>query len=72
MFNLLRSFFQFLLHLGRFFFCLLFQLLGSLLNLLRWVSPRAIKETFNPPVEYPYPFMGAPAKEDLNLDKGGF
>jgi 1-pyrroline-5-carboxylate dehydrogenase len=45
---------------------------GSLLNLQRWVSPRAIKETFNPPVEYPYPFMGAPAKEDLNLDKGGF
>ena len=45
---------------------------GSLLNLQRWVSPRAIKETFNPPTEYPYPFMGAPAKEDLNLDKGGF
>jgi 1-pyrroline-5-carboxylate dehydrogenase len=45
---------------------------GSLLNLQRWVSPRAIKETFNPPVEYPYPFMGAEPKEDLNLDKGGF
>lgn len=45
---------------------------GSALNLQRWVSPRAIKETFNPPVEYPYPFMGAAPKEDLNLDKGGF
>lgn len=45
---------------------------GSLLNLQRWVSPRAIKETFNPPTNYPYPFMGAELKEDLNLDKGGF
>ena len=43
---------------------------GSLLNLQRWVSPRAIKETFNPPVEYPYPFMGAAPEENLNLDKG--
>ncbi len=42
---------------------------GSLLNLQRWVSPRAIKETFNPPVDYPYPFMGATPKEDLNIDK---
>jgi len=30
---------------------------GSPLNLLRWVSPRAIKETFDPPVQYPYPHM---------------
>lgn len=30
---------------------------GSVLNLLRWVSPRAIKETFNPPVDYRYPFL---------------
>jgi len=30
---------------------------GSILNLLRWVSPRAIKETFVPPVDYRYPFM---------------
>jgi 1-pyrroline-5-carboxylate dehydrogenase len=30
---------------------------GSILNLLRWVSPRAIKETFAPPREYRYPFM---------------
>jgi 1-pyrroline-5-carboxylate dehydrogenase len=31
---------------------------GSLLNLLRWVSPRAIKETFVPPTDFRYPFMG--------------
>jgi 1-pyrroline-5-carboxylate dehydrogenase len=30
---------------------------GSILNLQRWVSPRAIKETFVPPVDYRYPFM---------------
>jgi len=30
---------------------------GSILNLLRWVSPRTIKETFVPPVDYTYPFM---------------
>jgi 1-pyrroline-5-carboxylate dehydrogenase len=30
---------------------------GSILNLLRWVSPRAIKETFAPPKDYRYPFM---------------
>jgi 1-pyrroline-5-carboxylate dehydrogenase len=32
---------------------------GSWLNLIRWVSPRTIKETFVPPVEYRYPFMDA-------------
>jgi 1-pyrroline-5-carboxylate dehydrogenase len=32
---------------------------GSLLNLLRWVSPRIIKETFAPPRAVPYPFMAA-------------
>jgi 1-pyrroline-5-carboxylate dehydrogenase len=32
---------------------------GSKLNLLRWLSPRTIKETFVPPVDYRYPFMGA-------------
>lgn len=31
---------------------------GSKLNLLRWVSPRTIKETFVPPKDYRYPFMG--------------
>jgi len=30
---------------------------GSILNLLRWVSPRAIKETFVPPTDFRYPFM---------------
>lgn len=30
---------------------------GSQLNLLRWTSPRTIKETFVPPVNYQYPFM---------------
>jgi 1-pyrroline-5-carboxylate dehydrogenase len=30
---------------------------GSMLNLLRWVSPRTIKETFVPPADYRYPFM---------------
>ncbi|UCB46041.1 MAG: L-glutamate gamma-semialdehyde dehydrogenase [Spirochaetota bacterium] len=30
---------------------------GSLLNLLRWVSPRTIKENFIPPLDYRYPFM---------------
>ncbi|MBK7569926.1 MAG: L-glutamate gamma-semialdehyde dehydrogenase [Bacteroidetes bacterium] len=30
---------------------------GSILNLLRWVSPRSIKETFNPPTDYRYPFL---------------
>lgn len=31
---------------------------GSILNLLRWVSPRTIKETFVPPINYRYPFLG--------------
>lgn len=31
---------------------------GSYLNLLRWVSPRTVKENFVPPVDYRYPFMG--------------
>ena len=30
---------------------------GSYLNLLRWVSPRTIKEVFNTPKNYKYPFM---------------
>ena len=30
---------------------------GSMLNLLRWVSPRTIKETFVPPTDFRYPFM---------------
>jgi 1-pyrroline-5-carboxylate dehydrogenase len=31
---------------------------GSVLNLLRWASPRTIKETLDPPSDYRYPFMG--------------
>ncbi len=31
---------------------------GSVLNLYRWVSPRTIKETFVPPTDYRYPFLG--------------
>ncbi len=31
---------------------------GSVLNLLRWVSPRTIKETFVPPTDHRYPHMG--------------
>jgi 1-pyrroline-5-carboxylate dehydrogenase len=32
---------------------------GSMWNLIRWVSPRTIKETFVPPTDYRYPFMGS-------------
>jgi len=32
---------------------------GSYLNLVRWVSPRTIKETFVPPSDFAYPFMDA-------------
>jgi 1-pyrroline-5-carboxylate dehydrogenase len=31
---------------------------GSLLNLIRWVSARTIKENFDPPLDYRYPFLG--------------
>jgi 1-pyrroline-5-carboxylate dehydrogenase len=31
---------------------------GSMWNLIRWVSPRTIKETFVPPRNYRYPFLG--------------
>src|SRR5579862_2193822 len=30
---------------------------GSMWNLIRWVSPRTIKETFTPPHDYRYPFL---------------
>ncbi len=33
---------------------------GSVLNLYRWLSPRAIKENFLPPLDYRYPFMQEP------------
>jgi len=31
---------------------------GSMWNLIRWVSPRTIKELFVPPTDYRYPYMG--------------
>jgi 1-pyrroline-5-carboxylate dehydrogenase len=31
---------------------------GSMLNLVRWTSPRTIKETFTPPTSWQYPHMG--------------
>jgi 1-pyrroline-5-carboxylate dehydrogenase len=31
---------------------------GSMLNLVRWVSARTVKETFVPPRDFKYPFMG--------------
>jgi 1-pyrroline-5-carboxylate dehydrogenase len=31
---------------------------GSILNLYRWLSARTIKETFTPPTDYRYPFLG--------------
>ena len=30
---------------------------GSMWNLIRWTSPRAIKETFVPPTDHGYPYM---------------
>jgi 1-pyrroline-5-carboxylate dehydrogenase len=30
---------------------------GSLINLMRWISPRTIKENFAPPTDYRYPFL---------------
>jgi 1-pyrroline-5-carboxylate dehydrogenase len=30
---------------------------GSIINLYRWLSARTVKETFNPPTDYRYPFM---------------
>jgi 1-pyrroline-5-carboxylate dehydrogenase len=36
---------------------------GSMWNLIRWVSPRTIKETFVAPTDYRYPFMGSDGTE---------
>ena len=38
---------------------------GSMWNLIRWVSPRTIKETFVPPTDYRYPFMAATGADRL-------
>jgi 1-pyrroline-5-carboxylate dehydrogenase len=37
---------------------------GSMWNLIRWVSPRTIKETFVPPTDYRYPFMAPDGDRD--------
>ncbi len=31
---------------------------GGIQNMLRWTSPRSIKEKFVPPTDYKYPFLG--------------
>ena len=36
---------------------------GSMWNLIRWVSPRTVKETFLPPTDYRYPFLGPDSDE---------
>jgi 1-pyrroline-5-carboxylate dehydrogenase len=41
---------------------------GSMWNLIRWVSPRTIKETFVPPTDYRYPFM-APETDGSGPDR---
>ncbi len=41
---------------------------GSLWNLIRWVSPLTIKETFVPPTDYRYPFM-APETDGSGPDR---
>ena len=41
---------------------------GSMWNLIRWVSPRTIKETFVPPTDYRYPFL---APDDAPGHPGG-
>jgi 1-pyrroline-5-carboxylate dehydrogenase len=41
---------------------------GSMWNLIRWVSPRTIKETFVPPRDYRYPFM---AEDGTGRDGSG-
>ncbi|GIV61145.1 MAG: 1-pyrroline-5-carboxylate dehydrogenase [Rhodothermaceae bacterium] len=44
---------------------------GSYLNLIRWVSARSIKETFNPPKHYAYPFhQPDPAEEAMVEERG--
>ena len=40
---------------------------GSMLNLYRWLSARTIKETFNPPTDYKYPFYKRVNKLEIPL-----
>jgi 1-pyrroline-5-carboxylate dehydrogenase len=43
---------------------------GSMWNLIRWVSPRAIKETFVPPTDHRYPFMQTDGDGSTAADAG--
>ena len=45
---------------------------GSMWNLIRWVSPRSIKETFVPPRDYRYPFLSAEEGGSSSPPAGGF
>ncbi len=42
---------------------------GSMINLLRWISPRTIKETLVPPTDYRYPFLSEESHEENRLKK---
>jgi 1-pyrroline-5-carboxylate dehydrogenase len=44
---------------------------GSMWNLIRWVSPRTIKETFVPPQDYRYPFLDAGDSDGTPGGPGG-
>src|SRR4249919_3024687 len=43
---------------------------GSMWNLIRWVSPRTIKETFVPPRDYRYPFLDAAGSDGAQGNSG--
>jgi 1-pyrroline-5-carboxylate dehydrogenase len=45
---------------------------GSMWNLIRWASPRSIKETFVPPRDYRYPFLGTEEGGSSSPPAGGF
>ena len=44
---------------------------GSMWNLIRWVSPRTIKETFVPPRDYRYPFLASADTDGVPGGPGG-
>jgi 1-pyrroline-5-carboxylate dehydrogenase len=44
---------------------------GSMWNLIRWVSPRTIKETFVPPQDYRYPFLASGDSDGVPGGPGG-
>ena len=44
---------------------------GSMWNLIRWVSPRTIKETFVSATDYRYPFLGPDGKPEFSLQPTG-